>query len=368
MSKAEYTVEDFMLDPEFRTWVLAPDEETKAYWEIFLEKHPEKFADMDLARKTLINLSRNVGELSDERIELLWSNIHTFITDPNEEHEGRRVVPISSESTLRRFSDRQLRVHYQASHQFYRVAGILVLAFTLGLLVNLTQQNPDAVPVEAPLVYEQHAVPPGVKSILTLQDGSKVVLNAGSTLRYVKNFEADRRELFLAGEAFFEVAKDSVRPFVVRTGPVSTTALGTSFNITAYDNEPFGVALLTGRVNVVLDFEEPKQITLEPGEGLNIQVEKKEHRKHRIAEEKVLAWTRKTILFEQTPIEEAIRVLENWYGVKIEIRNRPERGVVLSGKFVDQTLEGVLEGLSYSARFDFQVDKDRVTLKFDTSS
>lgn len=368
MSKTEYTVEDFMLDPEFRKWVLTSDEETKAYWKVFLEKHPEKYADMELARKALVNLSRNVGEISETRIEDIWSKIHKVIEDPTEEQVERRIVALSSESTLRRFADRNPHVRYQANHQFYRVAAILVLAFALGILFNLTHQHPQKGPVEAPLVYEEHTVPPGVKSTLTLQDGSKVILNSGSNLRYVKNFEADRRELFLVGEAFFEVAKDSLRPFVVKTGPMSTTALGTSFNITAYENEYLDVALLSGRVNVALDFEEPKQFNLEPGQGLLVKVGKREHRKRRIEEAKVLAWTKKTILFEQTPIEEAIRVLENWYGVKIEIRNRPEKDVLLSGKFVDQTLEGVLEGLSYSTRFDFQVNKDRVTLKFDTSS
>lgn len=368
MSKTEYTVEDFMLDPEFRKWVLTSDEETKAYWEVFLEKHPEKYADMELARKALINLSRNVGEISETRIEDIWSKINKVIEDPTEEQIERRIVALSSESTLRRFADRNPHVRYQANHQFCRVAAILVLAFALGILFNLTHFSSEEEPVEAPLVYEEHSVPPGVKSTLTLQDGSKVILNSGSTLRYVKNFEADRRELFLIGEAFFEVAKDSLRPFVVKTGPVSTTALGTSFNITAYENEHLDVALLTGRVNVVLDFEEPQKVELYPGEGLNVKVGAMVHSKHRIQEEKVLSWTRKTILFEQTPMEEAIRVLENWYGVKIEIRNRPDRGVLLSGKFVDQTLEGVLEGLSYSTRFDFHVNKDRVTIKFDLSS
>ncbi|WP_439482596.1 FecR family protein [Cyclobacterium plantarum] len=368
MSKTEYTVEDFMLDPEFKKWVLAPDEETRAYWEVFLEKHPEKYENMKLARRALINLSRNLGEISESRIEGIWTEIDTFINEPEKEQAEKRTVSISSESTLRRFADRQTRTGYKASYQFYRVAGLLVFAFSLGILCNFLLEYPEEEFVEVPLVYEEHSVPPGVKSTLRLQDGSRVILNSGSTLRYVKNFEADKRELFLIGEAFFEVAKDSLRPFVVKTGPVSTKALGTSFNITAYHDEPFDVALLTGKVNVVLGFEKSQEIILKPGEGLNVSIGEQAHSKHQIEEEKVLAWTRKTILFEQTPIGEAIRVLENWYGVQIEVLNRPERGVLLSGKFVDQTLEGVLEGLSYSARFRFKLDEDRVTLKFDMSS
>lgn len=357
-----------MLDPEFRKWVLSPDEEAKAYWEAFLEKNPDKYVRMELARKTLLNLSRDVGEISDDRVEDIWTNINKVINQPSEEKAERRVVALSSESTLKRFAYGQPRVNYRSNYQFYRVAAILVMAVALSVLFNLTFQHPEVEPIAVPLVYEEHAVPPGVKSNLTLQDGSRVILNSGSTLRYVKNFEKDRRELFLVGEAFFEVAKDSLRPFIVKTGQVTTTALGTSFNITAYEGEPLDVALLTGRVNVLLDFEEIREVNLYPGEGLNIKVDKGIHSMERVQEEKVLAWTKKTILFDQTPIREAIRVLENWYGVKIEIRNRPEKGVLLSGKFVDQTLEGVLEGLSYSARFEFQVNRDRVTIRFDVSS
>ncbi|SHM76586.1 FecR family protein [Cyclobacterium lianum] len=368
MSKTEYTVEDFMLDPEFKKWVLAPDEESSAFWEGFLEKHPEKYENMKLARRALINLSRNVGEISDSRIEGIWTEINKFINEPEKEQAEGKTISISSESTLRSFADRQQHIAYRSGHQFYRVAGILFLVFSLGILFNLLREHPEEEAVEIPLVYEEYSVPPGVKSTLRLQDGSRVILNSGSSLRYVKNFEADKRELFLIGEAYFEVAKDSLRPFVVKTGPVSTKALGTSFNITAYKNEPLEVSLLTGKVNVGLKFEKPQEVILMPGEGLNVVIDRQVHNKHRIKEEKVLAWTRKTILFEQTPVEEAIRVLENWYGVQIEVLNRPERGVLLSGKFVDQTLEGVLEGLSYSARFRFKLDEDRVTVKFDKST
>ncbi|MFC4870852.1 FecR family protein [Negadavirga shengliensis] len=366
MSKSEYTVEDFILDPEFQSWVLSPDEEAKAYWEGFLEKNPDKYKEVELARKTLLNLSRDVAEVSEKRIEDTWSHISKAISDRGKKSAERRVVPLSSESTIRRYA-KASRSSYQRDHQFYRIAAILILAFILGLLFNLTQQHHEEFK-EVIVEYEEHVAPPGVKSNLTLQDGSKVILNSGSKLRYVRNFESDKRELYLVGEAYFEVAKDSLRPFIVRTGPIATTALGTSFNITAYENESHDIALLSGKVKVVLDFEEKQQVELNPGEALQVEVEKRIHKKHDFQEEKVLAWTRKTILFDQTPMEEAIRVLENWYGVKIEVLNKPDRGVLLSGRFVDQTLKRVLEGLSYSTRFDFQIAKDQVTLKFDSSS
>ena len=104
---------------------------------------------------------------------------------------------------------------------------------------------------KAPLiVFEEHTTVPGVKSHLTLSDGSQVILNSGSELKYLKNFEKDKRAIFLKGEVFFSVTKDASRPFIVHTLETTTTALGTSFNVRAYKGESIDVSLLTGKVAV----------------------------------------------------------------------------------------------------------------------
>lgn len=86
--------------------------------------------------------------------------------------------------------------------------------------------------------------------------------------------------------------------------------------------------------------------------------------KEKLDVEKSIAWTQKTIVFEKTKLEEAIRVLENWYGVNFYFQNTPNKSLTLSGKFQDETLRNVLEGLSYSARFDFDIKKDKVEIRF----
>ncbi|MFO7823490.1 MAG: FecR domain-containing protein, partial [Cyclobacterium sp.] len=268
-----------------------------------------------------------------------------------------------SSSTLRHFESRK-STGYHRSMQFYRLVGILVVAFTLSFLVNVFFPQPVPKIVEIPVVYEEHVAPPGVKSNLTLQDGSKVILNSGSSLRYIKNFEPHQRIVELRGEAFFEIAKETERPFTVRTGPVSTTALGTSFNIKAYDNKSLDISLLTGRVLVQRDSVLSQPVNLQKGEGLEIDLNHQEMKRVIFDQDRVLAWTKKTIVFDQSPMWEIKRVLENWYGVSIRFSNSPHPNLEVSGRFQDQTLKNVLEGLSYSARFEFTIDKDRVTLVF----
>jgi ferric-dicitrate binding protein FerR (iron transport regulator) len=361
MCKRDYNFEDFVLDPEFQKWVLFPDASVKAYWEAYLEKNPHKYKDIVLARKMVLNVSRKSHDVTD-RLKNNWERIERTIGEMEPDHSGEKVIPMDALSSIRQHKETYRTYH--RGHQLYRTAAILVMAFALAIVANLLLPKAPAEIAEIAVIYEEHYASPGVKSNLTLQDGSKVILNSGSTLRYVKNFESHQRVLELEGEGYFEVAKDPDRPFMVKTGSVTTTALGTSFNIKAYKNEPLDIFLLTGLVSVQVEMEEPQSVNLEKGEALQVNWDTKAVRKSRFDEKKLMAWTHKTIVFDHTPMAEVTRVLENWYGVKVHYKNQPQKDLELSGWFHDQTLRNVLEGLSYSARFDFEIDKDQVTIIF----
>ena len=107
-----------------------------------------------------------------------------------------------------------------------------------------------------------------------------------------------------------------------------------------------------------------EEVTLVPGEALKIDTEKGKLVKTKFHQDLVIGWTKKWIFFNETPLLEAIRVLENWYGVQIQLTRQPKEQVMLSGKFQDETLENVLEGLKFSARFDFKIDKQNVKIIF----
>lgn len=362
MSKVDYTVEDFVLDPEFRKWVLASDEAVKIYWEEYLKNNPSKYKEVNLATKLVLNMSRESHSVDAHRVESTWKNIEKAVEKIGGDDVDTRVIPLHSLGTLKKYE--VIYRSYSGHHQLYRMAGILVIAFALAVLANVLMFPKQPLTAEVPIIFEEHYAPPGVKSYLTLQDGSKVILNSGSSLRYIKNFEKSQRQLELVGEAYFEVAKDSLRPFKVITGAVTTTALGTSFNIKAYENEGLSIALLTGKVEVDVKMDHPEKVRLVPGEALNIDLQNQQFQKLGFDEEIIMAWTKKTIIFDHTPISEIIRVLENWYGVQIKSNNRPNKGLIVSGVFRDQTLENILEGLSYSGRFDYEIDNNQISLTF----
>lgn len=362
MSKSEYSVEDFVLDPEFKKWVLNPDAETKIYWEEYLKRNPSKNQDMVLARKILLNLSRSTGQVDENRIKTAWSNIEKSLDAIRPDEFEGKVIPLDSQSSLKKYP---VYINSISRHnQLYRMVAILAVAFMLAFSLHYVSEHEVTLITEIPVEYQEHFAPPGVKSNLTLRDGSKVVLNSGSSLRYVKNFESHQREVELIGEAFFEVTKDSNRPFIVRTGAVSTQVLGTSFNVKAFEDEVLEVSLLTGLVEVNVDMEVPQRISLVPGEAIRFISESQKIQKGGFDKDNVLAWTQKTIVFERTEMAEIKRVLENWYGVEIQFLNRPAKDLEITARFKDQSLKEVLEGLSYSARFDFEIENDQVNINF----
>jgi transmembrane sensor len=360
MCKSEYSIEDFVLDPEFKKWVLNPDAESKSYWEEYLKNNPSKHQDILLARKILLNMSRRTEKVSENRLLATWSNIEASIDKMGSDEFEGKIIPLDSNSSLRKYA---VYTHPSSrQNQFFRIAAILAIAFMLAASLSFLNESKVPMLTEAPIEYQEHIAPPGVKSNLTLMDGSKVVLNSGSSLRYIKNFQPDLREIELSGEAYFEVTKDPNRPFIVRTGQISTQVLGTSFNVKAFENEAIEVSLLTGLVEVEVDSDQ--KINLVPGEALRFQPENKKIQKGKFNKDKTLAWTQKTIVFDKTQIVEVKRVLENWYGVEIRFMNQPSRDLAISGRFNDQSLKDVLEGLSYSARFQFEIQDDQVKISF----
>ena len=352
-----WTVEDFVAHQGFVDGVLNPNTESSRYWEGLLEKNPQKKEHAKQAREIVLRM-RTTDRLIDQDKDELWGRIQDQIRVSTSNRVAKNTPPKAG-----RREKKVRRTVGITVPQVYRVAAILCLAVGLSWIANLSNFKEAEIAKPEPVAYVEHRLPPGRKSTLTLPDGSKVVLNAGSTLRYIQDFEADQRALFLEGEAYFEVKKDSVKPFVVYTGSLSTTAIGTSFAISAYVPDSVHVYLLTGKALVADSLGHEAQIFLEKGEAASVDSSGL-MQKSSFEEEEVMAWTKGIIIFDRTPIIVAIKTLENWYGVNFELQNRPPIGLTVSGKFDNEQLKNILEGLSYSARFDFKIEDKNVKIKF----
>ncbi len=248
-----------------------------------------------------------------------------------------------------------------------RVAAIILFPFLFTwLFLNFSQSKQTTEPVAMATIE----TPAGTKRISVLPDGSKVMLNARSAITYDAGFDGHKREITLVGEAFFEVAKDSLRPFVVHAGNLSTTALGTSFNINYQQGSAeTKVSLATGVVQIhTYKTAKMKETELQPGEQLTYTT--KDHAFHTDYFDtlETLGWKEGVLYFKKASIEQVVQKIEDWYGVKITLAGNTSKVKSqdwhYSGMFENQNLENVLTGISYVKNFSFEMTEKNITLIF----
>ncbi|MBC9797432.1 FecR family protein, partial [Sinomicrobium weinanense] len=215
---------------------------------------------------------------------------------------------------------------------------------------------------EEHITYETVTTPPGQRYNVVLEDGTRVRLNAGSTLSFPDRFRSDIRKVELTGEAFFEVTPDPEKPFVIRSQGLNTTVLGTSFNIQAYpEDKAVRVTVATGKVKVG-----PEEASSGAGKTFLTPNQQAlfDKQTHTVYTKKVntahfLEWTDGIIRFDDTSLAEAIAILERWYGVKI-IREGHLEQCHITAKFEKAELPVILESITFAKEgleYEFVSDK-----------
>ncbi len=187
------------------------------------------------------------------------------------------------------------------------------------------------------LVVKDNSIEPSLHTVftpvggeykLTLSDGSRVWLNASSHLQFPSVFQNDKREVQVEGEVYFEVSKDSLRPFLVRTGDVVVEVLGTSFNVRAYSGEEYKTTLVEGSVAVGYLGETMK---IRPGQQWVL--EKDGPKVHEVKIKSVVSWKNGDFAFEDQVLPEVFNELERWYDIDVFINNDAIRNMKFTGIF-----------------------------------
>ena len=208
------------------------------------------------------------------------------------------------------------------------------------------------------------SVPVKQKVALALADGSLIKLNANTSLQFNQAFNTGKqREVNLEGEAYFSVAKNPVRPFYVKTDNFTTKVLGTQFNINSYqqDNKK-SVALYEGSIAVENRVTKQKQI-LKPGEALSFDVKNKKLAKKEVAQKEVeLSWLKNEIYFEQDSVEEIIKKVEKYYGLKVYVDNRAFLAKQFTGKFREEKPDDIFKTISIALGCQYRINGNKVYL------
>ena len=259
-----------------------------------------------------------------------------------------------------------------AIQRLQRVAAVLLLPVMLASIWLLLQK--DEIPVQYVELYSN----PGMVASFELPDGSKVWLNGGSRLRYPIVFKGKNREVQISGQGYFEVARNTQQPFSVKTGEsFSLEVLGTSFNLSAYDDENIiETTLVEGslRLNLMQNgkmahrmmepnekviytkYRESETISVASTEPQKDQsVSSQEETKAESVKAKIVdpqydvAWKDQQILFRNHPMEEVIRTLGRYYNVQFVVKNEKVMDSEITGKFNNEQLPQVMEYLKIAS-------------------
>lgn len=206
-------------------------------------------------------------------------------------------------------------------------------------------------------VYNTAETPLGMRSSLTLPDGTKVWLNAGSKISYPVLFSNDRRVVSLSGEAYFEVKKDKEWPFIVSTKDMNIVVTGTSFNCNAYpENNQIQTVLVEGEVTLV-NQSATELASMSPGELATFDNSKQSITKTITDLQKYIAWKSGKLMFRDDKMDKVVEKLERWYNVEFEIADKEIADYVYTATFIDESLDQVLKVLSLSAPIRFTISE-----------
>ena len=211
--------------------------------------------------------------------------------------------------------------------------------------------------------YNKLTTPIGGEYSLVLSDGTKVFLNADSELKYPVEFSDGKRIVDLKGEAYFEVHKDSLRPFIVRINGAEVTVLGTSFNVNTYgDDGQIYTTLVNGSVRVSSMKNKQEEI-LKPGMQSVMNVQSGLLTVRKVDVEPYVAWREGRFVFRAMTLDLIMRQLQRWYDFEVfyqnsELKDYEFRGVIKR----DMDLDKVLSVIKATTNVDFEVKGKVITI------
>jgi ferric-dicitrate binding protein FerR (iron transport regulator) len=370
--------------------------------EILIVKFLQNQCDVD----EIATLSEWINEHPDnksyfEQEEALWNSIelsrNTDGIDANKDWDKLSSLIEKEERKPLMKTKKQQQVFRLGA--LLRVAAVVLISFGLSWLAFSSYYKTALSKSEGML---EVSVAKGSKSVVKLADGTTIWLNSATTIRYPDKFKNNRRDVYIEGEAYFEVAKDKKRPFTVHTSDMDMVVLGTSFNVKSYPDEgTIETTLVEGSVRIEKKMKSGKikyvslkpnqQVTLIKEEGRILLTDLNEDKVEKLAvaeqqesdslkvttikrKERIvvvenidpnvfIAWKSNRLEFKDEIFESIAVKLERWYNVEISIKNEKLKKIKFTGTFENETIEQALEALRLTTRFKYKFNKNKIIIK-----
>jgi len=304
---------------------------------------------------------RKEGRCSQEELSQLDNWFDSTSRAGNWEWTDARKAEIKSE--IRKTIG--LKVHGQAKasmfKMYFKIAASVLLILSLGLYFG---SNYISNYINNSSQYTEINAASGKTTEVLLSDGSKIVLQAKSRLKFPKVFSGENREVLLyEGEAFFDIAKDPGRPFIVTTKKVSTKVLGTAFNISFYENQQeMSVTVVRGKVSV--SNSNGNEVLLDPNQQVVINKVSGSFKKSVVDARENIGWTEGRIQLNNHTMMHAAELLETRYDINIKFAS-PEIGLIRFTATFDKTdnLVSILNDISRINQLTYTIENKEVTFR-----
>lgn len=338
MKYKDYTALDFANDAFFIRWVKHCDEESNFFWQTFIRENPSCYPSIEEARKLVVSFEFPSHQVSEgELIKMrrkLW--MHLLAEKQSESLPAERW------------------------RWWLAAAGLLVPVLLLTGYFSLSDgtlarriMSKETRPSEIIRIL-------GNNSLILLSDGSRIWLRDSSIISYREDFTNQAtRDVHLEGEAFFEVARDVRRPFIVHTSDVKIKVLGTSFSVKSYPaDKTVETTLVSGKVHIEQSDEMGKRvgdIELKPNQKAVFYKESKVINVREITATQVASWKRSRLVFDGESISKVLQQLERWYDVDIHL-NTNKLGCKLTATIEKESLHDILNLLALSHGVKYKIE------------
>lgn len=374
----------FTEDKKFIRWVLLPDEELNQYWRTYQELNPDDVQPIETARQLVAQLRSKKEEINAETVLSLYAEILSKTTTRKK----------SFHLSLRGF------MRYAAVAAIFFATGIfsyyLIDQKSPGLVIlsnteiaslddarlilsggknipltekesvieyksggNIVINNRDTVKAEVKQSAQeinQLVVPYGKNSFVTLADGTQVYLNAGSRLIYPSYFEGKVREVILFGEAYFNVAPMTDKPFIVQTSEINVEVLGTQFNLSAYaSDKTIETVLVEGKVKITENNRKlfKKGYVLNPNELATFNRETLETTIRTVDVSNYVTWHEGYMNFESVDLSRIVKRIERYYNINIRLDDPMLGQLKITGKLkLKEEKDNLLQVIASAASLD----------------
>lgn len=317
----------------------------------------KKFQSGNLSLSDFKELVSTVNDSSDQELEdFFFEEWNKFDTYPSLSQEKIDSLYCHLHKKMK------ISPFYKITRHWGQIAASILLLFASGLTILYYIQHQEL----QTLAEQDVIVRSGDSgtSQVSLPDGTLVRLNANSSLTYQQNFGQNNRKVKLSGEGYFEVKKNTEKKFIVNTGYIDVTVLGTKFNLYAYeDKDIIEMALVEGHVNVSTSKPPYQTICVKPNEKVTYNKYDNKLNIEKTTTKIETAWLNKELVFREEKLENVFQCLSRKFRVKFSIDSSISVDDVYTGAFDDEKIEDILEVLKIHYGFNYTVKDRKINIR-----